>query len=170
VRLRDAAVAAAVLLVLYLPFASAGSVALGNVPNVVAAIRFNGPIFRTIARAFNPSLAALVAVAAGVAVAAWMRLSRSAAAPEAWAWPMALSVACAPVIYPWYLLYFTPFLFTQRTIPLVVWTYSVLPVYLVWSVPQYRHPWIVPTWVLALEFGAVVAAMAFVARRRSATA
>ncbi len=170
VRARDAAIAGGLLLALYLPFASAGSVALGNVPNVVAAIRFNGPVFHFIARALNPSIAAAVAVCAGMAVAAWMRLSRPAAAPEAWAWPMALSIACAPVIYPWYLLYFTPFLFTRRTIPLVVWTYSVLPVYLVWSVPRYRHPWVVPPWVLALEFGAVIAAIAFIARRRGVTA
>jgi hypothetical protein len=166
VRPRDVAVGAVVLLALYLPFAAAGTVALGNVPNVVAAIRFNGPVFHAIAHAVNPSVAAAFAVGIGLVIAVWMRSTRSANAPEAWAYPMAAAVACAPVIYPWYLLYFTPFLFTRRAIPLVAWTYSVLPVYLVWSVPSYRRPWVVPPWVLAIEYGAALAAAAFLVARR----
>jgi hypothetical protein len=166
VRVRDVLVGAAILLALYLPFAAAGTVALGNVPNVVAAIRFNGPVFHTIAGALNPSFAAGCAVGIGLVLAVWMRVTRRVDAPEAWAWPMAASVACAPVIYPWYLLYFTPFLFTRRTIPLVVWTYSVLPVYLVWSVQAYRRPWVVPPWMLALEYGAALTAIALAVGRR----
>ena len=54
--------------------------------------------------------------------------------PAGWAWPMAVALACAPVMYPWYLLSFTPFLFTRATWPLVVWTYTVIPVYVVWEV------------------------------------
>ena len=50
---------------------------------------------------------------------------------------MAVAVACAPVIYPWYLLYFTPFLLSAATLPLTVWTYSIVPVYLVWDWAQY---------------------------------
>lgn len=166
-RVRDVAAGAALLLACYLPFASAGSIALGNVPNVVAAIRFNGPVFHALARALSPSAGAAVAVSVGLAIAAWMRMTRTANAPEAWAWPMAASVACAPVIYPWYLLYFTPFLFTRRTAPLVVWTYSILPVYLVWSVQAYRRPWVVPGWVLAIEFGSAAAALAVMLLRQT---
>jgi hypothetical protein len=164
-RVRDAVIAAALLLACYLPFASAGSVALGNVPNVVEGIRFNGPVFHSIARGVSPFAAAAFAVGIGLAVAAWMRMRRPTDAPDAWAWPMAASVACAPVIYPWYLLYFTPFLFTRRTIPLVVWTYSILPVYLVWAVPSYRHPWVVPPWVLGLEYGAFLSPLGFLLLR-----
>ena len=166
-RVRDVVAGAALLLACYLPFASAGSVALGNVPNVVAAIRFNGPVFHTLARTLNPAVAAAFAVGAGIAVAVWMRVTRGAHAPEAWAWPMAVSVVCAPVIYPWYLLYFTPFLFSRRTLPLVVWTYSILPVYLVWSVQAYRRPWVVPVWVLAIEFGAAAGMVAILLLRRT---
>jgi alpha-1,6-mannosyltransferase len=168
VRLRDVAAGAALLVACYLPFVSAGTVALGNVPNVVAGIRFNGPVFHTLARDLTPSLAAAFAVGIGLALAVWMRLTRPANAADAWAWPMAASVACAPVIYPWYLLYFTPFLFTRRTIPLVVWTYSILPVYLVWTVQTYRGPWVAPTWVLLIEYGSVALALGFmiVLRRR----
>ena len=171
VRVRDVVLAAALLAVCYLPYASAGRVALGNVPNVVEGIRFNGPVFHVLARHLSPFVAAAFAIGVGLAIAGWMRMTRPANAPDAWAWPMAASVACAPVIYPWYLLYFTPFLFTRRTIPLVVWTYSILPVYLVWAVPAYRRPWVVPTGVLMLEYGVVGAALVImIVRRRRAEA
>lgn len=172
IRLRDAAVAALVLAALYYPFRSAGLMPLGAVPNVVQYIRFNGPLFKWIALQFTPQAAAGFALLVGLALAAWMRFCRPADDPAAWAWPMAVSVAAAPVIYPWYLLYFTPFLFTRATLPLVVWTYSVLPVYVVWHLSRHGHRWFVPTPVLWLEFVPVAGAIAFAAirhRRRVAS-
>jgi hypothetical protein len=41
----------------------------------------------------------------------------------------------------------------------------VLPVYLVWSVPSYRHPWVVPPWVLGLEYGAFLSPLAYLLLR-----
>ena len=93
-------------------------------------------------------------------VAAWMRYRRGADDPAAWAWPMAISLAAAPVIYPWYLLYFTPFLFTRAAMPLLVWTYSVIPVYIVWHLSKFGHRWFVPAPVVWVEFGVVVLALA----------
>ena len=165
IRLRDTAVGALVLAALYFPFRSAGLLPLGAVPNVVQYIRFNGPVFKWIAQNATPQVAAGVALGAGLAVAVWMRFKRSAEDPAAWAWPMAVSLAAAPVIYPWYLLYFTPFLFTRATVPLVVWTYSALPVYTVWELSRHGHRWFVPTPVLWLEFAPVVAAIALMAIR-----
>jgi hypothetical protein len=157
-----------VLFLLYLPFRSAGTLPLGAVPNVVAFIRFNGPLFKGLAWLVTPQGAAAAAVLGGLAVAAWMRLTRKADDPAAWAWPMAVSLAAAPVIYPWYLLYFTPFLFTVATLPLIVWTYSVLLVYIVWYLSKLGHRWFVPVPVLWIEFAAVVAAMVIsLLRRRS---
>jgi hypothetical protein len=72
---------------------------------------------------------------------------------------MAVSLAAAPVIYPWYLLYFTPFLFTWSALPLIAWTYSVIPVYVVWHLSRHGHRWFVPTPVLWIEYGVVVAAL-----------
>jgi hypothetical protein len=171
IRLRDAAAGAAVLFLLYLPFRSAGTLPLGAVPNVVAFIRFNGPLFKWLALQMTPQDAAAAAVLGGLAVAAWMRFKRPADDPAAWAWPMAVSLAAAPVIYPWYLLYFTPFLFTPAALALVAWTYSVLAVYVVWYRSTLGHRWFVPTPVLWLEFGAVIAVLAleaFRSRRRAA--
>jgi len=159
-RVRDAVIAGAVLIAIYLPFAGAGTVALGSVPNVVDAIRFNGPIFKEIADLASPRAAAAAAVLVGLLVAGWMRWRTEADDPAAWSWPMAVAVAAAPVVYPWYLLYLTPFLFTRRALPLIVWTYSVLPVYVVWELAHnHHHRWIVPVGVEALEYGVVVAAM-----------
>ena len=159
IRIRDAAVAALVLAALYFPFRSAGLLPLGAVPNVVAFIRFNGPLFKWLALTFDPQKAAGFALITGLGVAAWLRFSRPADDPAAWAWPMAVSLAAAPVIYPWYLLYFTPFLFTRATLPLIVWTYSVIPVYIVWHLSKSGHRWFVPAPVVWIEFVVVIVAL-----------
>ena len=41
-------------------------------------------------------------------------------------------------------------------LPLVAWTYSVLPVYVVWDLSRHGQRWMVPGWVMATEFGAVL--------------
>lgn len=160
IRARDAAVGALVLAALYFPFRSAGILPLGAIPNVVAAIRFNGPLFKALIPWITPQGAAAVAVLAGLGVAAWMRSTRRPDDPAAWAWPMAVSLAAAPVVYPWYLLYFTPFLFTRAALPLIVWTYSVLPVYVVWHLSKQGHRWVVPPAVAWIEYGVVLLALA----------
>jgi hypothetical protein len=160
IRVVDGLVAAIVLAALYFPFRSAGMLPLGAVPNVVAFIRFNGPVFKWLAATFTPQYAAGIAVLAGLGVAAWMRFRRETSDPAAWAWPMAVSLAAAPVIYPWYLLYFTPFLFTRATLPLVAWTYSVIPVYIVWHLSKFGHRWFVPAPVVWIEFGVVLGVLA----------
>jgi hypothetical protein len=152
VRLRDAIVATALLGGLYLAVADGSTVSLGAVPNVVAHIRFNGPIFRTIARFSSPQGAALVAVVLGGLVAVWARRQLDVSDPAAWGWPMAVALACAPVIYPWYLLYLTPFLFTAATLPLMAWTFTVIPVYLVWSIARNGGRWVAPTAVMSIEY------------------
>src|SRR4030095_15259264 len=96
----------------------------------------------------------------GLAIALWMRFTRRADDPAAWAWPMAVSLAAAPVIYPWYLLYFTPFLFTPATLALVAWTYTALLAYVVWYLSKYGHRWFVPVPVLWIEFGVVMLVLA----------
>lgn len=169
VKVRDALLGGALFALLYLPFTYGGNLPLGAVPNVVAHIRFNGPLFRAVAGILTPQAAAAAAVGLGFLVAVWARWRWRADEPAAWAWPMAVALAGAPVIYPWYLLYLTPFLFSIATLPLVVWTFSVLPVYLVWYVMSLRRPWVVPTSVMVVEYGAVLAALAWLAWKRPVT-
>jgi hypothetical protein len=155
-------VAALLLPALYLPFVEGARFPLGAVPNVVAHIRFNGPVFRAIAGISSPQAAAAAAVFLGLAIACWARRRLPVSEPAAWAWPMAVSLACAPVIYPWYLLYLTPFLWTRTTIPLAAWTLSSLSVYAVWERARHGARWIVPIPILILEFGIVLIAGALV--------
>jgi hypothetical protein len=159
IRRRDAVAGLALLALLYVPFIYGNELPLGAVPNVVAHIRFNGPLFQALAALISPQGAAAAAIGFGVAVAAWGRLRRPADDPAAWAWPMAVALACAPVIYPWYLLYLTPFLFTTATVPLTAWSFSVLPVYVVWHLSRHGGRWLVPPLVMILEY-AIVAAVA----------
>jgi hypothetical protein len=155
IRVRDAVAGVIVLGLLYLPFASAGALPLGAVPNVVDYIRFNGPLFRLFAWLINPRGAAAIAVLAGLGVAGWMRRRTSADDPAAWGWPMAVSLACAPVVYPWYLLYFTPFLFARSCVALIAWTFTALPIYVVWDLARHGHRWFVPAPVQWIEYGIV---------------
>ena len=164
VRLRDIAVGVATLILLYLPFMSGGTIPIGAITNVVAHIRFNSPVFRPLAWLITPTGAAAFALAAGLATAAWARWKLRIDDPAAWAWPMAVAVACAPVVYPWYLLYFTPFLLSAATLPLTVWTYTIVPAYLVWDWAQYGARWRVPNWLMVIEYGFVLLAIAVVLR------
>jgi alpha-1,6-mannosyltransferase len=167
VRKRDVFTAALVLVALYLPFVSGADVPLGAVPNVVDRVRFNGPLFAAIAEVTFPRFAAAVAVGAGLAVALWARWRLEATDPAAWAWPMATAIAFAPVIYPWYLLCVTPFLFSTATLPLTAWTVSALSVYEVWERSRHGFRWITPWWIMALEFGTLIAAIIVITRHRS---
>ena len=161
IRVRDALLSGLLLSGLYWLYVEGRELPFGAVPNVVAHIRFNGPVFQAIAAVTAPQIAAAVAVLAGLAVAAWARRHRGPSDPAAWAWPMAMSLMCAPVIYPWYLLYFTPFLWGRATIPLLVWTVSSLPVYVVWARARDGGRWLVPFYIQLLEFGLVIAAEHF---------
>ncbi|CAN5769605.1 hypothetical protein BH18ACI5_BH18ACI5_24780 [soil metagenome] len=153
---RDALLGAALLVILYLPFVSAPQSALGGVNTVIESVRFNGPIFRAIRTATNPFLGAAAAVMVGLLAAVWCRWKLDANDPAAWAWPMAAALACAPVVYPWYLLAFTPFLLTRATTPLIVWTLSVIPVYVVWAHARLGGAWLVPWPLVVLEYGIVL--------------
>ena len=160
VRLRDALAGAAVLTILYLAYTRDGMLPFGAVPNVVAHIRFNGPLFKLVAGLGTPTVAALAAVGLGLLAAGWTRWRLDKNDPAAWAWPMALSLAAAPVVYPWYLLYFTPFLFSVTNLPLVVWTITIIPTYIVWELAQHGARWVVPASVMRWEYGIVLAVSA----------
>ena len=163
VSLRHVAAAVAVLLALYLPFRDGGRLPIGSVPDVIARFRFNGPVFSGVAAIAGPTAATVLALAAGLAVATWARRRLPLATPHAWAWPMAAALFCAPLVYPWYLLWLAPFLVTLQTMPLTIWTVSILSSYVTWQLVGVR--WAVPTWALGVEYGALFGAALWLWRR-----
>ena len=66
------------------------------------------------------------------------------------------TIICSPLVYPWYLVWLAPFLVAPRTLPLAIWTVSILGTYVAWQRPGV--PWGVPTWVGVLEYGALLVA------------
>lgn len=166
VRVRDGALAAIVVVLLYVPFLDHGRVPLGSLGTYVQSFRFNDPVFAMLARVAAPQLVAGLAVLVGFITATWMRIKAPAWSPDAFAWPMAASLLCAPVVYPWYLLWLLPFLRPASTVPIIIWTVSIIPTYYVWHLRALGRLWIVPNWIMLLEYGCVAAAGAIIAFRR----
>jgi hypothetical protein len=167
VRVRDAALAAAVLGLLYAPFLSHGGIPTGSLGTYVQSFRFNGPLFTALDQVVPPQWLAGLAVLVGLATATWLRSAAPEWSPDAFAWPMAASLFCAPVVYPWYLLWLLPFLRSASTMPLIIWTVSIIPIYLQWHLRALGRPWgSLPGWVMLLEYGCVAAASAIFAFRR----
>jgi alpha-1,6-mannosyltransferase len=79
---------------------------------------------------------------------------------------MAASLLCAPVVYPWYLLWLLPFVRSASTVPIIIWTVSIIPTYYVWHLRALGRPWSVPGWIMLLEYGCVAMAAAIILLRR----
>ena len=159
VRPRDVLGAGALLALLYLAFTRSGHLSAGTIPSVIQNVRFNGELFRFVARFVgSPQRSAAFAVLLGLAIAAWARWRLEVSNPAAWAWPMAVALAFSPVIYPWYPLYFTPFLLAPATLPLIAWTLTIIPTYIVWDL-AFNHGarWAVPRLVMLIEYAIPVA-------------
>ena len=172
VRIRDAALAAAVFGLLYAPFLNRsflnhGRIPIGSLGTYLHSFRFNGPVFAALDRVAPPQLLVGLAVLVGFLIAIWLRRKAAALPPDAFAWPMAASLLCAPVVYPWYLLWLLPFLRSASTVPIIIWTVSIIPVYYVWHLRAIGRPWLLPGWIMVLEYGFVAIAAAIVGFRRS---
>ena len=166
VRIRDAAVAAIIFAFLYVPFLNHGRVPFGSLGAYVQRFRFNDPIFAALERVTAPQIAAGVAVLVGFLTAIWMRRRSAEHSSGAFAWPMAASLLCAPVVYPWYMLWLLPFLRSTSTLPIMIWTLSIIPTYYVWHLRTIGRPWSLPEWIMVLEYGSVAIAAAIMALRR----
>jgi hypothetical protein len=166
VRLRDAALVAIVLGLLYAPFINHGQIPIGSLGTYVQRFRFNDPVFAMLERVTAPQVVAALAVIVGFLTAIWMRRKFSEGSLDAFAWPMAASLVCAPVVYPWYLLWLLPFIRSTSTVPIMVWTFSIIPTYYVWHLRIVGRPWLVPGWIMMLEYGSVAVAAAVIAVRR----
>jgi hypothetical protein len=167
VRIRDAALAAAVVGLLYVPFLSHGRIPIGSLGVYVQSFRFNGPVFAALDRVAPPQLLAGLAVLVGLATAVWFRSKAPELSPDAFAWPMAASLVCAPAVFPWYLLWLLPFLWSASTLLIIIWTASIIPVYVQWHLRTLGRPWeALPGWVMLLEYGCVAIAGVIILLRR----
>ena len=181
IRIRDAALAVAVVGVLYVPFLHRGRLPIGSLDAYVQSFRFNGPVFAVLDHVAAPQLLVGLAVLVGFFTAAWFRKNfttdvgtgscvgisaspvrraqRAEFLPDALAWPMAASLLCAPVVFPWYLLWLLPFLVSLSTLPIIVWTVAIIPTYVMWHFRALGRPWgALPVWVMLLEYGCVATA------------
>src|SRR5437870_6873725 len=169
VRIRDAALAAAVVGLLYVPFLTHGRIPIGSLGTYVQTFRFNGPVFAALDQVARPQLLAGLAVLVGLATAtlftrASLRTAAHEWSPDVFAWPMAACLLCAPVIFPWYLLWLLPFLTSASTLLLTIWTVSIIPTYVQWHLRTLGRPWgALPGWVMLLEYGCVAIAAAIIA-------
>jgi hypothetical protein len=167
VRIRDAVLAAAVFGVLYLPFLYHGRIPIGSLGTYLQSWRFNGPVFAALDQMVPPRLLAGLAVLVGLVTATWLRNADPQWSPGVFAWPMAASLLCAPAVFPWYLLWLVPFLTSVSTLLIIVWTVSIIPIYVNWHLRTLGHPWgSLPGWVMLLEYGCVAIAAAMIALRR----
>jgi len=166
VRVRDGLLAVLIVGLLYVPFLHRGLVPMGSLGVFVQRFRFNDPVFATLERIAIPQVVAGLAVLVGLATSVWLRRRQDEYSSHTFAWPMAASLLCAPVVYPWYLLWLLPFARSVSTVPLIIWTVSIIPTLYVWHSRTLGRQWFVPNWIMFLEFGSVAAAGAIVVFRR----
>ncbi len=169
VRIRDSALAAAVVALLYVPFLNHGRMPTGSLGTYVNSFRFNGPVFAALNRVAPPQLLVALAVLVGLATASWQRIRNAAPefSPDLFAWPMAATLLFAPAVFPWYLLWLLPFLTSASTLLIIIWTVSIIPTYVQWHLRALGHPWgSLPIWVMLVEYGCLAAAGAMIASRR----
>ena len=167
IRLRDAALAAGVVGLLYVPFLNHSHIPTGSLGTYVQNFRFNGPVFAALDGLASPQLLAGLAVLAGFVTSIWLRGDRDRWSPEIFAWPMAASLLCAPVVFPWYLLWLLPFLTSATAVLIIFWTVTIIPTYVMWHLSTVRGGWgALPGWVMLMEYGCLALAAAVIALRR----
>jgi alpha-1,6-mannosyltransferase len=153
---------------LYVPFLDHGRIPVGSLGTYVQSFRFNGPVFASLDHLLPPMLLAALAVVVGLLTATWLRGAEPEWSPQVFAWPMAAALLCAPVIFPWYLLWLLPFLGSASTLLIVVWTVSIIPTYIMWHLRAQGRPWgSLPVWVMVLEYGCLAVTAAIIAVRRT---
>jgi alpha-1,6-mannosyltransferase len=166
VRIRDAVLALAVFVLLYMPFLDHGRIPIGSLGTYVQTFRFNGPVFGALVHIAPPQILAGLAVVVGFVTAIWMRSRAPKRFSDQYAWPMAATLLCAPVVFPWYLLWLIPFLTSISTVLILVWTVSIIPTYVQWHQRKLGHPWgALPAWIMLLEYGCL-AIVAVITNRR----
>ena len=168
IRLRDAVLASGVVALLYVPFLDHGRIPTGSLGAYVQSFRFNGPVFAALDGFASPPLLAALAVLVGFVTSICLRRDRDQWSPEIFAWPMAASLLCAPVVFPWYLLWLIPFLTSASTFLILIWTLTIISTYVMWHLSAVRGAWgALPGWVMLVEYGCVALAALIMCLRRA---
>ncbi len=164
-RLVHWAIFAAVLALLYLPFALQGSTDLGAQMVFARDWQFNAAAFSLLSSAFSDFGARLSAALLVVGFGVWcyVRHRRTPGAVPRGDWLFGVMLILAPVINPWYLLWVLPFAVVYPSI--WAWTASVavLLSYVTGLLlgDMDLHPYEHPAWVQPVEFGLILAALAW---------
>ena len=157
IHLTHAILAAMVLVLLYLPFMRDGVLPVGSLGTYLSQWRFNAPFFRGLEPLLGVPSVVVASVCVGLLVAGFARRYMRRDDPRAWAWPVAAAVVLMPAIYPWYLIWLTPFLTVAGTFPLVIWTVTSISTYAVWVSELGGEGWNLPMSVELFEYGCVAA-------------
>jgi alpha-1,6-mannosyltransferase len=161
VRIRDAALATAVVILVYLPFLHNGHIPIGSLGTYVQNFRFNGPVFAALDKVMSPQLLTGLALLTGLVTATWIRRAVPDVRPYVFAWPMAAALFFAPAVFPWYLLWLLPFFTSASTLLLILWTVSIIPTYVQWHLRKIGRPWgALPGWIMLLEYGCLATSAA----------
>ena len=166
VRVRDAVLAAIVFALLYVPFLTHGRIPTGSLGAYIQGFGFNDPVFEMFRTVAPPQLVAGLAVFVGILIAICFRSKSQTWSADAFAWPMAAALLCAPAVFPWYLLWLLPFVRSIPTLPLIIWTVSIIPTYIVWHLRTLGRPFVLPGWIMAVEYGVVAITAAIILLRR----
>ena len=167
VRMRDALLAGIVFALLYVPFLDHGRIPIGSLGIYIEGFGFNDPVFAALRRVAAPQFVVGLAVLFGVLVAIWFRVRSQGWSADAFAWPMAASLFCAPAAFPWYLLWLLPFVRSVSTLPIIVWTVSIIPTYIVWHLRTLGRPFVLPGRIMLLEYGFVAMTAVVIVLRRT---
>jgi alpha-1,6-mannosyltransferase len=164
---RGIAIVAVVALAGYLPFLEAGPRLLDSLRTYGGTWWFNGPPYMALAGILgDPVLSRRLLAAAGVAFAVAAAFRERDIARYAFL-VVGCSLLLAPTLYPWYLTWIVPFLCLYPSRAWIAFTGLVALSYWVWVVYGDSGAWILPGWVLALEYIPFYALLAWQGMRRT---
>ena len=167
VRVRDGALAAAVFGLLYLPFLNHGRIPIGSLGTYVQSFRFNDPVFAVVERVAAPQLAVGLALLAGFLTAIWMRRKSAASSSGR----ICLAHGSVASMRSGDLSVVPAVAFAVRAVGLHPADHHLDGKYsfrltTCGICAHWDRPWLVPGWIMLLEYGSVAAAAALLGWRR----
>lgn len=164
------ATAAGAIVLLFLPFAGAGSSLWSGLGAYATRWEFNGPLYPLARAALGSGTAARLLLAGVLVVAGTIVTLRARTATGAALGWLAAYVIASPTVFPWYLVPLAALLPLHADAGLLAATGLVALSYI--PLPHYRTTgeWALPAWIPWVEYGgwAAVAAIAWLARRPEA--